>query len=173
MKLTAKQKRFVDEYLIDLNATQAAIRAGYSARWITTNVTKLLENTSIQAQIAERQKQLSQKLEITQERVLKERARLAFFDVRKLFGEDGRPLPISELDDDSAAAISGIKVVTVGNDDIGIGQITEYKLSDKSNSLTALEKHLGLYEADNKQKDGGLAERLEQAIARVKSDQYD
>lgn len=58
MKLTEKQKRFCDEYLIDLNATQAAIRAGYSKKYANTNVTKLLRNTTIRAFIDEQLKQL-------------------------------------------------------------------------------------------------------------------
>lgn len=61
-KLTAKQKRFCDEYLIDLNATQAAIRAGYSKKYANTNVTKLLQNTTIKqyidARMAEKEKEL-------------------------------------------------------------------------------------------------------------------
>lgn len=56
MALTDKQKRFCDEYLIDLNATQAAIRAGYTEKYANTNASKLLQNTTISQYIGERQK---------------------------------------------------------------------------------------------------------------------
>lgn len=90
--------------------------------------------------------------DITQERVLQEIARIGLLDPRKLFDSTGKPLPINELDDDTAAAISGIKVVSIGNADVGLGQITEYKLADKNSSLEKLMKYLGAYEKDNKQK---------------------
>ena len=85
------------------------------------------------------------KLEVTAERIIQERARLAFFDPRKLLDDDGRPIPLSQLDDDTAAAIAGVKIVTQGNQDVGLAEITEFKLADKNASLTALEKINGMY----------------------------
>jgi phage terminase small subunit len=149
--LTQKQERFVEEYLIDLNATQAAIRAGYSAKRADAIGFENLRKPEIAKVIARRRAELSGALEITQERVLRERARLAFFDPRKLFSADGTPKAITELDDDTVAAVAGLDVVNIGNPDHGVGQVLKYKIADKSASLTALEKHLGLYEADNKQ----------------------
>lgn len=78
MRLTDKQRKFCDEYLIDLNATQAAIRAGYTEKYANTNASKLLQNTTISQYIGERQKELSRKTEITQERVIRELALIAF-----------------------------------------------------------------------------------------------
>ena len=78
MGLTDKQRKFCDEYLIDLNATQAAIRAGYTEKYANTNASKLLQNTTISQYIGERQKELSRKTEITQERVIRELALIAF-----------------------------------------------------------------------------------------------
>lgn len=115
-----------------------------------------------------RRANICQKLEISTERILQERARLSFFDVRKLFDKDGQPIPIHELDDDSAAAIAGLEVVEQfegsGDDRKFVGYLKKYKLSDKGASLTALEKHLGMYEMDNKQKTDPLA-RLLHSIA--------
>ena len=71
MKMTEKQKRFCDEYLIDLNATQACIRAGYSKKYANTNVTKLLQNTTIKEYIEERLKEKESKLIATQDEILK------------------------------------------------------------------------------------------------------
>ena len=70
-KMTPKQKRFCDEYLIDLNATQAAIRAGYTEKYAHTNVTKLLQNTTIQQFINERMAQKESELIADQDEVLK------------------------------------------------------------------------------------------------------
>ena len=70
-KMTVKQKRFCDEYLIDLNATQAAIRAGYSEKYAHTNVTKLLQNTTVKQFIADRMAEKESKLIADQDEVLK------------------------------------------------------------------------------------------------------
>ena len=78
MSLTAKQKRFCDEYLIDLNATQAAIRAGYSEKTAYRTGADNLRKPQIEEYIAKRQKELSRSTEITQERVIKELALIAF-----------------------------------------------------------------------------------------------
>lgn len=70
-KMTAKQKRFCDEYLIDLNATQAAIRAGYSKKYANTNASKLLQITTIKEYIAERMAEKESELIADQDEVLK------------------------------------------------------------------------------------------------------
>ena len=77
-KLTPKQRRFIDEYLIDLNATQAAIRAGYSEKTAYSIGLQNLKKLEIQAEIQKRRNRLQSKLEITQERVLQELAAIAF-----------------------------------------------------------------------------------------------
>jgi phage terminase small subunit len=70
-ELTPKQRRFVDEYLVDLNATQAAIRAGYSARTANEQGARLLANASIVAAIRTVQEARSQRLRLTQDDVLR------------------------------------------------------------------------------------------------------
>lgn len=70
-KMTERQKRFCDEYLIDLNATQAAIRAGYSEKYANTNAPKLLRNTAIKAFISARMAEKETKLIADQDEVLK------------------------------------------------------------------------------------------------------
>lgn len=70
-KLTAKQQRFCDEYLIDLNATQAAIRAGYAVKYANTNVSKLLQNTTIKDYLAQRMAEKESELIASQDEVLK------------------------------------------------------------------------------------------------------
>ena len=86
-KLTAKQQRFCDEYLIDLNATQAAIRAGYSKRTAAASAARLLRNVKVQEYISEKQKEIEKRTEVTQDMVIKELAKIAFLDIRKLYTE--------------------------------------------------------------------------------------
>lgn len=166
--LTPKQKVFVDEYLIDLNATQAAIRAGYSTKFANSNAPKLLQNTAISAAIAEAIKARSERTVITADQVLREYSRIALIDPRKLFGPDGSPLPIAQLDDDTAAAISGLEVVSVGNNEIGVGQVLKVRLASKVAALDSVARHLGMFAKDtlNVNVTDALAERLSRAKAR-------
>ncbi|MCO1343423.1 terminase small subunit [Burkholderia multivorans] len=147
-KLSAKHQRFVDEYLIDLNATKAAERAGYSKRTAGQIGFELLKKPEIAEAISEAMKAREQRTGITQDRVLRELARIAFFDPRKLFDSDGRPLPISELDDDTAAAIAGLDVFEEyegsGEDRALSGYTKKYKILDKNTALTNAMKHLGM-----------------------------
>lgn len=110
MALTPKQERFVAEYLIDLNATQAAIRAGYSVKTADQQAHQLLKKTSVAEAIQAAMKKREQRTEITQDRVLQELARIAFFDVRKLYRPDGTMKDPHEMDADTAAAIASIEV---------------------------------------------------------------
>ncbi len=145
-KMTPKQAAFVAEYLVDRNATQAAIRAGYSKKTAGQIGDENLKKPEIRAAIDAGLAKLSGKIEITAERVLRERARLAFFDPRKLFDGDGRPIPIHLLDDDTAAVINGVDVLQVGGEENGIAVVKKYRLAGKDASLAALEKHFGLNE---------------------------
>lgn len=165
--LTPKQQRFVEEYLVDLNATQAAIRAGYSARTAEWIGPQLLGKTHVAEAVRAGRESLSKRTEITQERVLQEYARLAFMDPRKLFDGTGAPRPIHELDDDTAAAIVGLDVVQVGNAEVGVGDVLKYKLADKKGALDSVARHLGMFndKLDLKVTDA-LAERLARARAR-------
>lgn len=143
--LPTKQRLFVSAYVKSRNATHAAIEAGYNKKWAGTNADKLLKNTNIAAAINEQLKAIEARSLITAERVLQEYARLAFFDPRKLFNDDGSPKGIHALDDDTAAAIVGIKVVSVGNAEIGIGKVLEYKIANKNGALDSLARTKGMF----------------------------
>lgn len=163
--LTDKQRRFVDEYLVDLNATQAAIRAGYSSKTANRIGAENLSKPDIQREIQKRQKELSEKTNITQERVLREYAKIAFFDPRKLFQDNGQPKDITMLDDDTAGALAGLDVLEEyegsGRDREFVGYTKKYKIADKLRALDALGKHLGLFDKDGGDEDnegGGIAQ---------------
>lgn len=89
------------------------------------------------------------KVEITADRVIEEIARLAFFDPRKFFNQDGSPIPIQELDDDTAMALAGMDVMEEfegsGADRVFVGYTKKFKLTDKRASLELLGKHLKLF----------------------------
>lgn len=165
--MTPKQARFVEEYLVDLNATKAYLRAGYqvSDEVARRNGARLLTNADIQSAIQAGREKLSEKVEITQERVLKEYARLAFMDPRKLFDNTGAPLPIQNLDDDTAAAIVGLDVVQVGNSEVGVGDVLKYKLADKKGALDSVARHLGMF---NDKLDVTVIDPLADRLARAR-----
>jgi len=162
MALTEKQKRFVDEYLIDLNATRA-YKAAYPSckkdEAARVNGSKALTNTNIVEYIEQRMKDREQRTEITQDEVLRELGRLGFFDPRKLFHADGKPKDITELDDDTAACIAGLDVQEVyegyGEDREFVGYIKKYKLTDKKGSLELIGRHLGMFK-DKVEMSGGM-----------------
>ena len=154
-KLNDRQELFCKEYLISLNATDAARKAGYSEKTANEQAARMLTNTNIQEYLQTLQKARSERLEITADRVMLEVARLAFSDIRKLFNTDGTIKKIHELDDDTAAILSSIETEyrTEGNGEAATSIITKkVKLWDKSKNLEALMKHLGMYEKDNRQK---------------------
>lgn len=148
-----KQLRFVEEYLVDLNATQAAIRAGYSEKTARSQGQRLLTNDDIQQALSEAQNDRSERTRITQDRIIKEIARLGLSDVRKLFDDSGRLLQPHEWDDDIAAAVASIEVDQrkEPGEDGEVYTVTKIKAWDKNSALEKLMKHLGLYEKDNEQ----------------------
>ena len=161
MALTPRQSKFIDEYLIDLNATQAAIRAGYSektAEWVGP---RLVSKSHVADAIAIRIQKREQRTGITQDMVLQEYARIAFFDPRKLLNSDGSPKPINELDDDTAAAIAGLDIEEA-NENRGV--VRKYKIADKKGALDSVARHLGMFNDKlNLNVTDALAERLARA----------
>ena len=149
-KLNRRQSDFVEEYLIDLNATQAAIRAGYSKKTAHVIGHQNLRKPKILERIQARREELRKSLEITPERVLREEARLAFVDVGDLFDDQGRLLDVSEVPEDARRAIAGIEItermIPMGKDIEPEKEIKyKYKMADKGRALERVSKHLGLY----------------------------
>lgn len=173
-KLTSKQRRFVEEYLIDLNATQAAIRAGYSTNRASEIGYQLLQKTTVQAAIEAGQAERSRRTEITQDMVLKELAKIGFSDIRKVIrwghttvrktinaeGEEVEEpyhgialIDSSEIDDETAAAIAE---VFEGREGLKV------KLHDKKGALVDIGRHLGMFKerVEHTGKDGGPVEMV-------------
>lgn len=140
--LTPKQLRFVDEYLIDLNASDAARRAGYSKKTAPKIGYENLQKPEVAAAIAAKQKELATKRGITRERILDEMAKLAFSDLRGIFDENGQLKPIHELDDGQAGSISSIEIE--GPTKQNPMYVTKVRLWPKGPQLENLLKHLGM-----------------------------
>jgi len=155
--LLPKQAAFVTEYLLCGNATKAALAAGYSPKTAHVIGAENLKKPAIAAvlgqktmEIAARQDERLAAMELTIERVRRETARIAFFDPRKMFAPDGRPLAITELDDDTAAVITGLDVLEEyegsGQDRVLVGHVKKYKIADKNTALDRAAKILKMYD---------------------------
>lgn len=147
-KLTDKQAIFVREYLCDLNATQAAIRAGYSAKTAQWIGPQLIGKTHVSRAIQEAMDTRSTKIEVTADRVLQELAKISFSDIRKLFDSEGRLLPVHMLPDGIAESVASVEVVTSripGTDPVEVEYTSKIKFWDKKGSLELLGKHLVLF----------------------------
>lgn len=150
--MTPAQKRFADEYLIDLNATKAYKAAYPSCKKDETarvNGSKLLTNTNIQDYISKKQKELEKKSGVTQQRIIEELAKIAFADIRKAYDKNGNLRPIQDLDDDTAGAIIGVESFEEyegrGDDREYIGDTKKVKMADKIRAAELLGKHLGMF----------------------------
>ena len=147
-ELTPKQLRFVKEYMVDLNGKQAAIRAGYSPRSAEMHSSRLLSYDKVRAAVVKENARVDRKLEISAERTLLETSRLSSSNLKKLYDENGNLKPIHELEDDIAACISGIEVVTTYRKDTDGNMIPEYtkkyKLWDKNSALERMHRHFNL-----------------------------
>jgi phage terminase small subunit len=149
--LNPKQQRFVKEYVIDLNGTQAAIRAGYSPKTANSISSQLLTKLNIQEAIAVAQKKVTDNLDITAERVLREIAQLGFANMDDYTTEDeehGLRLDLSKTTRAQRAAISEFTEDTTGGSGDGERKAvlrTKIKLWDKPRGLEMLGKHLKLF----------------------------
>lgn len=109
-ELNDKQKKFCNEYILDFNGTQAAIRAGYSAKTANEQAAQLLAKLSIQTYLTELKQKTAEESGITKKQLVDELAKIAFFDIRKIYNDDNSLINIKDFDDDSAASIAGIEI---------------------------------------------------------------
>lgn len=147
MALTAKQRRFIEEYLIDLNATQAAIRAGYSPNSAKEIGCITLTKDNVRARVDQELADRSRRTGVTQDRVIRELARVAFVNATDVLNLDTATILTSASEDDTAA-IASVKVKTIPTQD-GEGVEREIKLADKLKALELLGKHLGMFTDSN------------------------
>lgn len=150
-KLTPKQELFCKEYLVDLNGTQAAIRAGYSQNSAKEIANQHLTKLHIKKYINQLKDKRSAKVEITAEMVLLELAKCGFSNIQDYIKEGFTIEEIKKLNKDHAAAISSVSIETITND-FGEKTNVKFKLHDKLAALEKIAKHIGFFGEDNKQK---------------------
>ena len=143
--LTSKQSRFVEEYLIDLNGKQAAVRTGYSAKSAEVQASRLLRNTVVQAALGEAMQARSQRTEVTADRVVAELAKLAFADMRDYWPRPGETIDLHRLDEDRTAAVEEISISETVDPAGVLHRRTRLKLHDKKRALDSLARHLGMF----------------------------
>ena len=150
--MTDAQKRFCDEYLIDLNATRAYKVAYPNCKKDETASaagSRMLGNVKVQEYISKKQKEIEKRTEVTQDMVIKELAKIAFLDIRKLYTENGQLKNVADIDDDTAGAISSLETLEeyegYGDDREKVGDTQKVKLLDKTKALELLGRHLGIF----------------------------
>lgn len=154
MALTPKQSRFVDEYLLDLNATQAAIRAGYSVKRADAIGYENLRKPEIMTLIQERMRAREKRTGITQDKVLAELAKIGFSDIRNAI-HWGEGIVVRDPESGGIEIVNGLAIVASENiDDATAAAISEIsqtaqgikiKLHDKRAALVDIGRHLGMF----------------------------
>ncbi len=160
--LLPRQRMFVEEYLVDLNPGQAAIRAGYKSKYPSVCGGGLLLRPVIRDAVRKAMDERVKRTQVDADRVLREFARIAFADIRSFAEWDkNKGLTVKSLDqlsDDEAAAIAEVKDGPTGEKKI--------KLHDKRKALESIARHLGLYGkvADRSESPALAAERARAII---------
>lgn len=139
--MTKKQKQFCEEYLIDLNATQAAIRAGYSCETAYSIGQENLNKPEIRANIDQAMAERSKRTGVNSDRVVRELAKIAFVNAVDVINADTATLKADAAPED-LAAIQSVKVKTFGND----GMEREIRMADKLKALELLGRHMGMFD---------------------------
>lgn len=165
-KLTPKQLMFVKEYLVDLNGTQAAIRAGYSPKTANEQAARLLANVSIKRTVQAEMDKRAQRVETKADSVLAELSRIGYADIRPLFKDDGTIKDPKDWPDDLARAVASFEVQEtfemLDGQRIWTGYLKKIKIWDKPKSLELLGKNQKLF-TDKVEHSGSIS--LEELVA--------
>lgn len=151
-----QQERFCLEYIIDFNATQAAIRAGYKPNSAGVTASKLLSQATIQERLRELLAEREKRCEITADRVLKELAVLAFSDIKNyiVIDEDTgaiRARGFDEMPEDASRALMSvtedrtIKEDAKDNSKVIVYDKVNFRMHDKPKALDMVARHLGMF----------------------------
>lgn len=139
-KLTDKQELFAREYLKDLNATQAAIRAGYSAKTAQEQASRLLSNVMVQSRISELKAERNEVVGIDAAYVLKRLVEIDEMDVLDILNANGELKPIKDWPKVWRTTLSGMDVTEMAGDAAGL--LKKIKWPDKVKNLELLGKHI-------------------------------
>ncbi|CDG19988.1 putative Terminase small subunit (G1P) [Xenorhabdus poinarii G6] len=143
MALTDKQEMFCREYLVDLNATQAAIRAGYSESTAAAQASRLLINVNIQSRLAELKSERNETVGINAAYVLKRLVEIDQMDVLDILTDGGELKAVRDWPKVWRTTLSGMEVLEVGSQDTA-GLLKKIKWPDKVKNLELLGKHISV-----------------------------
>jgi phage terminase small subunit len=149
--LNERQSRFVDEYLKDLNATQAYIRSGYAKEGAAPSAAKLLTNTKIAEEVSRRRKIQGSQLSISAERIMNEIAKVAFGslgDIITIHADGSASFNLADATPDHIAALSSYQVeefMDGGGDDARPVRRMKITQHDKLKALELAGRHLGMW----------------------------
>jgi len=160
-KLTPKQAIFAAEYLIDSNATRAAIAAGFAQAGAHVRGARLLKNAKVAAAIADAKARVAQKYEVSIERTVSTLAKVAYHDLAEMVDEDGVVLPVQRMGEAIRTVIAGLEVETTD----GPGRVRtvtqKVKIADRIRALELLGKYQKIF-TDRIEHDGRVT--LEQLV---------
>lgn len=148
-KLTPKQERFCEEYVIDLNATQAAIRAGYSQKTANEQSSRLLANVNIQSYISELKNKASEIIEISHQYVLNTLKQWLEYDITETI--ELEPAQIKQLPIEIKRLITSYKITRIELGEDVVKTTIELKFVSKEKAIEMVNRHIGFYEKDNEQ----------------------
>jgi len=175
--LNDKQRRFVQEYLKDLNGTQAAIRAGYAANSAYSTAERLLRNTEVRKFLKESKREISEACKVDAEYVLRRLHEIDCLDVMDILEEDMTVKPLKEWPKAWRTSISAIDVSRIfkasGDDEAVINAITKIKWPDKTRVLEQLGKHVDVQAFKERLEVEGelsISERMQRAVKRQSGD---
>jgi phage terminase small subunit len=164
--LTPKQQRFVEEYLVDLNATKAAERAGYSPKTAGSQGHDLLKKPEIAEALSKEQQKRAERVHVSQDYVLRRLLEIADSDLAEAYDEAGNLLPIAQMPKHLRMALEGLDCIELKSRRIDEEEevsthMRKLKLSPKIKALDLLGRHLGMWTDRVVIEDqAGLAERL-------------
>lgn len=172
MALNDRQKRFVSEYVVDLNACEAAKRAGYSPKTADRIGSRLLAHVEVRGALEQAMNALQVRTNITQDRVLSEVRLIAFSDITHYTVDDfGNLAPAPGAPDGVMRAVSSVKRKTLldGKGNI-IGREVEFRLWDKPGVLKLAGKHVGLFPSRDKEAiDAAVEDKVKDMIAKARA----
>lgn len=172
--LEDKQEMFCREYLKDLNGTQAAIRAGYSAKTAHSIANENLIKPEIHNYIQELKAKRAEKLEISANKVLEELAKIGFSDLKDFLNNDYSLKNLDQIDTSKSGAIQSIQKEIIQGETY-TNTTVKFKLHDKLSALEKIAKHIGFFEKDNEQQNkvfhpAPSEERIKEIKKKLKND---
>lgn len=147
------ERNFCEEYMVDLNATAALIRAGYAGddRALKQQACKMFRKPSVREYLAQLQLELKEKTLVSAEQVILELSRIAFSNIQDFLGDDNEIVDLKTLPRETTAAVASVKK-TINTFKELDRSVTTFTLHSKTDALEMLGRYLGLFEADNRQR---------------------